>query len=242
MLYFKSLLVVFIVCLVSIQPTMASQVTYHPAIPGPGGEPAWASYVFNFAAFPLGQETGFSETVGDLTITYTSPNDPSAFKTINSGDIPATPSLFPLLLGANGSSVLGISFSQSVYGIAVEYVTLGPGPIQMDLMSGGFGGNAVSTLSDSGTIPSGFIYPEGFLSLLPVCVCDNFFDAVKLSDFTDPSFAIRSIVVARQIPEPPTLALFGIGLVTLRRSNRSATIIRGSANQFLITVRNRAKN
>jgi hypothetical protein len=224
--YLKSLLVIIIACVVSIQTTMASQIVYHPA--GPGGESAWAAYFIDFAAFPPGQGTGFSETIGDLTVTYTAPNDPSAFITVNSGDIPATSSPFPLLLGMVGSSVLEISFSQSLFGIAVKYVTLGPGPIQMDLLSGGFGGNVVGTLSDSGTIPSGLIYPEGSLNLLPVCVCDNFFDAVKLSDVTDPSFAIRSIVVARQIPEPPMLALFAIGLaglVTLRRSNQSATII-----------------
>lgn len=102
----------------------------------------------------------------------------------------------------------------------MEYVTLGPGPIQMDLMSGGFGGNVVGTLSDSGTIPPGLIYPEGFLSLLPLCVCDNYFDAVVLSDFTDPSFAIRRIIIAQQLPEPPTFAMFGIGLAVLAAFRR----------------------
>lgn len=71
MLYFKSLLVVIIACLMLTQPTVASQVTYYPGIPGV--EPPWAVYILDFATFPPGQEMGFSETVGDLTVTLLTP-------------------------------------------------------------------------------------------------------------------------------------------------------------------------
>ncbi|MDD5036410.1 MAG: PEP-CTERM sorting domain-containing protein [Methylococcaceae bacterium] len=227
MLYLKSILAAIIVCLVAAHPTLASEVTHYPGIPGT--EPAWDQYVFDFRAFPLGMETGFSETIGDLTITYTAPDYPFVFKTVDSRSIPSRPSPFPLLLGEASPSVLGISFSHPVFGIGIEYVPLGPGSIQMDLMSGGIGGSVVGPRSESGAIPPGLIYPEGFINRLPLCVCDNYFDAVLLSDMTDPTFAVRKIVVVKKVPEPPTPAMFGAGLAVLAalRRRKSARSVRG---------------
>jgi hypothetical protein len=218
---FKSVLLVALACQVATQPTAASQVTNRPAIPGFQAE--WNFYEFDFTAFPLGTTTEFSETVGGLTITYSAPNDPFAFRTVDSGDIPATSSPFPWLLGDAGSSVLEISLSHPVFGIGVEFLTLGGGPILMDLLSDGLDGTLVGGIGAVGGTPPGLIYPEGFASLLPVCVCANYFDAVRLSDLTDPSFAVHRIVVARRVPEPPMFAILGIGLValmTVRRSKR----------------------
>jgi hypothetical protein len=173
----------------------------------------WTEFILDFTSFPLGTATTFTETVDGFAVTYVA-NDPFAFKTVDSEDIPVSPSTFPWLLGEAGSSSLGIIFSHAVFGVAIEFATLGPGPIQMDLMSGGLGGSVVATLSQSGSIPGGLIYPEGFLSLLPTCICPNYFDAVRLTDSSDPSFAIRRIFVAKT-PEPATLAMFGVGLALL---------------------------
>jgi hypothetical protein len=201
----KYAVALMIACILAVSSAFASEVSYFPG---------YAQYVFDFGAFPPGRTTPFSETVGNLTISYTAPDDPSAFRTADSAGIPASRSL-PWLLGRPGSSILEFTLSRPVFGVAVEYLTLGPGPIRMDLRSGGLGGSIIRTRSDSGDAPSGLIYPEGFISLLPVCVCPNDFDAVRLSDSTDPSFAIRRVYVAENVPEPSTLAFLAVGLAIL---------------------------
>ena len=147
--------------------------------------------------------------MGDLTISYTAPNDPGAFMTVESTSLPVSPSQFPWLLGREGSSTLEFTLSRPIFGVAVECVTLGPGPIRMDLLNGGLGGSVIRTQSASG--------PVGVLSLLPVCICPNDFDAVRLSDWTDPNFAVGRIFLAESVPvpEPPALPLLTVGLTML---------------------------
>lgn len=204
MLSLRSVIFFLIACVTVAQPTTASTLTHFPG---------WTLYDVDFSAFPVGTPTPFSETIGDLNIVYTAPNDPFAFATVNSQDIPASSWPFPLLLGGASSLTLGIRFTEPVFGILVEFVTLGPGPIQMDLLSGGLSGTVVGSRSESGVIPPGMIYPEGFISMLPVCICTNYFDAVRLS--SDSRFATRRMLVAQSVPEPATLAMFSIGLVLL---------------------------
>jgi hypothetical protein len=132
---FKSVFFAVIACLVASGPAAASHVTYYPATPG--FEPPSAFYDFDFSAFPLGTATGFSETVGSFTITYTAPNDPFAFRTVDSGDIPATSSPPQWLLGETGSSVLEVSFNHRVFGVGVEFLVFGDTPISMSLLREG---------------------------------------------------------------------------------------------------------
>jgi hypothetical protein len=200
----RSVIFLLIACLAAAQPVTASTLTHFPG---------WTSYDVDFSAFPVATPTPFSETIGDLNVVYTAPDDPFAFATVNSQDIPASPWPFPLLLGGAGSLTLGIRFTEPVFGILAEFVTVGPGPIQMDLLSGGLSGIVVGSRSESGVIPPGLIYPEGFISMLPVCICPNYFDAVRLS--SDSRFAIRRMLVTQSLPEPTTLAMFSIGLVLL---------------------------
>ena len=202
MLSFRSAIVLLIACLGAVPPAMASTLTTFPG---------FHLYDFNFSAFPIGVTSPFAETLGDFTILYSAPNDPFAFATVNSADIPASPGSFPLLLGGAGSSTLHLSLSHSAFGAFVEFVSLGPGPIQMDLLRGGLGGTVIESRNESGVIPPGLIYPEGFISLLPVCVCPNSFDAVTLS--SDSNFAVRRISIAQNVPEPATLGLLSIGLL-----------------------------
>jgi hypothetical protein len=174
--------------------------------------PNFSEYVIDFSAFPLGTTTPFSETVGSLTIFYSAPNDPGAFRTVE-----ASPSPFPWLQGKEGSSALGLTLSRPAFGVGVEYLTLGPGPIRMDLMSGGLAGSIVRTQSASGG--------QGFISFLPVCICPNDFDAILLSDLTDPSFAVQKMYIVQSgidVPEPSALALLAVGLVMLVAIDRLA--------------------
>lgn len=189
-----------IACFLAAPSALASEISYFPG---------YTVYAVDFGAFSAGITTPFSETVGDLTITYIAPNDPSAFRTVDSTSLPVTPSLSPWLLGREGSSTLEVTLSRPVYGAAVEYLTLGPGPIQMDFMSGGLGGSIIRTRSESA--------PAGFIGFVPVCICPNDFDAVRLSHLTDPSFAIGRILLAESVavPEPTALALLAVGLAML---------------------------
>ena len=199
MLCFRSAAVLLIAFLATSRPSMASTLVHFPG---------FTLYDFDFSAFPLGMTTPFSETIGGLTIHYSAPGDPFAFST---GNIPGYPSPSPLLLGPPGSSTLQMSLSQSAFGALVEFVSLGPAHIQMDLLSGGPGGTVVG--SQSVVIPPGPMYQEGGISLLPVCICPNIFDAVTLS--SDSSITVSRIGIAQNVnmAEPTTLAMLSIGLL-----------------------------
>jgi hypothetical protein len=207
MSFCKYAVVPVIACLGAAPPAFASEVSYFPQ---------FVQYVVDFGAFPLGTGTPFSETVGSLTIFYSAPNDPGAFQTVDSTSIPASSSPLPWLLGKQGSSALGLTLSRPAFGVGVEYLTLGPGPIQMDLVSGGLGGSITRTQSAGG--------PQGFISFLPVCICPNDFDAILLSDSTDPSFAIQRVYIVESyipgVPESSALALLAVGLVMLAAMGR----------------------
>ena len=90
----------------------------------------------------------------------------------------------------------------------------------MDLLTGGLFGSVIASLSGFGTIPTGLTYPEGIISMMPVCVCANNFDAVRLSDLNGQGFGVHRILVAQQVPEPLTAAILGLGLAGLGFSRR----------------------
>ena len=207
----KTLLVV-IMGLLMAQPTQASRVGYYPWSKHVMAE---ADYVFDFTAFPLGMETGFSETIGDFTITYSTPDEQPAFKLVNGADIPATRS-FPWLLSQAASSILDIRFSQQAYWVGVEYVILGEGSLTKTEIRNSRYEPYRWSFDFHGAIPSGLIYPEGFSDFQPLCVCANSIDAVVLSDTTDAGFGVRRIFVGvAQVPEPSTPVMVGIGLAAM---------------------------
>ena len=199
MLSFRSAAVLLVVCLATARPSMASTLIRFPG---------FTLYNFDFTAFPDGMATPFSETIGGLTIDYSALDDRFAFSI---GNIPGYPSPSPLLLAPPGSSTLQMSLSQSAFGALVEFVSLGPAHIHMDLLSGGPSGIVVG--SQSVVIPPGPMYQEGGISLLPVCICPNSFDAVTLS--SDSSLAVSRIGIAQNVnmAEPTTLAMLCIGLL-----------------------------
>ena len=183
---------------------LASSVTYFPGMPGL--EPPSAVYMLDFTAFPPGLPAPFAETVDRLTVTYT-PLVPGTFATQSAAAIPTEPAPDPVLLGS--SPVLFVSFDAPVYGIAAAFLTQGPGPIVMDLLSGG---TVVGTVSATGAVPPGLVYPEGLIGLIPACVCANYFDSVVFTDLGDPAFAIRYLEVFQNLPEPSGIGLLAASL------------------------------
>jgi hypothetical protein len=210
--------------LVPAADAFASSVTYFPGIPGV--EPPSAVYILDFTALPGGLPTPFEETVGNLTVTYTS-LVPAAFTTQPATAIPTEPSPSPVLFGSSlpsAAPVLVVSFSSRIYGIGAAFLTQGPGPIVM-----GVNGH-LNGISASGVVPPGLVYPEGFIALIPTCVCASDINSVLFYDVGDPAFTIRYIQVFQSIPEPSSIGLLAAGLssftILYRRQRRARRMVR----------------
>lgn len=172
--------------------------------------PLSASTVFTFDSDITGTAPTFTDTVGGLSVTFTSPSDPNGF-TIG-------PSTFSALTGqiladgpGNASPLpLTLTFSAPLTSISLLFATnSGTGvPLFLNAYSGGAGGTLVGTASASGAIPPGFGFPEGSLSFGGVV-----FDTIVLSS-TAIDFAIDN-VSATLTPEPGGwgTAALGLGLI-----------------------------
>ena len=205
-----TLLTILVLC---AQLALASEVVY----PAPG-EIAVAYHFFDFAAFPVGTSTPFSETIvgspyGPMTITY-DVGDQGA------GDFLVAP--LPVLGQALVSDpslppgTLLIRLSRPVYGIGVEVDTFGSGVIHLDFFSHG-------TFLFTQT----FMMDVGFAGGLPLSVQANSIDALAVhagADVFNPAFfGIGQVFATENVPEPGTAALFVggfVGLALLRRGSR----------------------
>lgn len=191
--------------------SLASSVIYYPGFGG-GVEPPWALYSLDFSAFQLGSSTPLSETVGSLTVSYSAPNDPSAFSIVAGSAVPGGTSNAPALLGAPGSDTLLISFSSQLFGLGMRFAATGVGPITLTFLLGGVDGKVVASTTESDLF--------GHIGLLPVCVCDNYFDAAILTGPNLQSFALLDMIAVRVVPEPSTVLLLALGLVTVHLGRR----------------------
>ncbi len=168
-----------------------------------------ASTVFNFDSDAIGTNTQFSDTVNGLTATFLSSADPGGFA--------IEPTIFDTLtgnvLGSPGSSgaqdiALEIDFNQNLSDLSMLFATSDFGPASPFTLTAYLGSTQVGSISATGAVPNGFIFPEGTIEFTGTA-----FNSVVLSS-PALDFAIDD-VAATTAPEPGTWVLLGLGLGAL---------------------------
>ena len=174
-----------------------------------------AGTLFTFDTDTPGTSTTFTDTVGGLSATFSSPSDPGGF-TVTSGffsSLTGNVLLDPGPAGAD-SIPLTVSFSSPLSNISLLFATnSGAGVfLVLDAFSGA---TLVGTASASGTVPGGFTFPEGALSF-----GGPTFDSIVLSS-SALDFAVDSID-ATPTPEPSSWGSSALGLGLLCYAYRRA--------------------
>jgi len=170
---------------------------------------------FNLDGVAAGTGTPLTLTSDGISATLSSAADPGGFDialsffSFTSGNVILTP-------GPAGACCLAldIKFSQTMTSFSAPFGTDGLGPLALlaELSGASIGGTTAV-----GMVTGDFNFPEGTISFSGAA-----FDQIVLSDSTDPYFAIGSFAAAgpTNVPEPNTLALFGLGLVGVGLSRR----------------------
>jgi hypothetical protein len=168
-----------------------------------------ADAVFDFNSVPIGTATPFSVTVNGLTATFSSPADPGGFEVTSGFGLFAPPLNGNVLLdpGPSGASgiPLDISFSQNLSTLTVDFATEALGSFGITANEGTVGQGEVGS---SGTIPTGFTFPQGTVSFHG----GPFNNVVLTTSFSPPPyFAIEDltavVAVVVSTPEPSSFYL-----------------------------------
>jgi hypothetical protein len=167
-----------------------------------GAVPAFSDIVFTFNSDTIGTATTFSDTVSGLTATFSSPADPGGFEVGNPGPF-APPfsgySLFDSLLSANATNIaLDVAFSSNLSQVSMDFATDGSGPFDLSAYEGAA---LVGMATETGSIPTGHIYPQGVITFDGAV-----FDKLVLTapSGNTPFFAIDNLDA---VPEPISLLL-----------------------------------
>ncbi len=168
----------------------------------------------------LGAGTPLQVLAGDITLSFSSAPDARAFGVI--GTVFAT--LGPVVLDNSDlvQSALTISFSRAVDVFSASFATAdfdSPTPLTLTAY---LGANQVGGAAATGTVPAGYIFPEGVIAFSATS-----FDRIVLADVLADGFAIGNIA----IPEPGSLMLLAAGVAALavRRLRRGAIAALGVA-------------
>jgi hypothetical protein len=170
---------------------------------------AHGTTVFNFDNDSPGTATGFTDTVGGLSATFSSNDDPGGFVVYQSIFQTLTGNVLgdPGPAGQDGL-MLSVGFNQALSAVALSFATSDfstPSPLTLDAY---YNGTLVGTATQTGQFLSGGTFPEG-----EIAFASGPFNSFTLSS-TATDFAIDNIAVANAaIPEPASLALFGLGLM-----------------------------
>jgi len=171
-----------------------------------------ASTIFNFDNDNLGTSTTFTDTVGGVSATFSSSADPGGFVVF--------PTIFNTLTGnvlgdpgpaGQDGLALDVGFSQTVYGLTLDFATADFGAASPLTLTAFENGNPVGTASSTGSVPNGFTFPEGELDFAGAA-----FNSIVLST-PGTDFAVDNIAVSETAatPEPSSLLLLGTGLLLL---------------------------
>ena len=179
--------------------------------------------IFNFNSDAVGKATAFTDTdtVSGLSATFTSSGDPGGFV--------VGPTFFATLTGnvlldpgpaGLNNLTLTIAFSAPQASLSMNFATNSVGGVPFDL-SAFNGATGVGSSTATGTVPLGFIFPEGVMSFSGPA-----FNRVVLSAPTALDFAIDNVNVnVSAVPEPGSLSLVAFsglfGAIVITRLRRA---------------------
>jgi hypothetical protein len=173
------------------------------------GAAANASTIFNFDGDSLGTSTTFTDTVGGLSATFSSPGDPGGFVIY--------PTIFDTLtgnvLGDPGPAGLDdlsltIAFSQDLSAVSLDFATSDFNTASPITLTAYQNSQMIGSMLAMGTVPDGFFFPEGQIGF-----SSGAFNRIVIST-TAPDFAVDNIA-AIATPEPALFPLLGLGLIAI---------------------------
>jgi hypothetical protein len=167
-----------------------------------------AASIFDFENNSIGTATGFTDTVGGLSATFSSNGDPGGFVVY--------PSVFQTLTGnvlgdpgpaQQDNLTLTVAFNESLSAVVLDFATSDfstPSPLTLDAY---FNGSLVGTTTQVGQFLQGGTFPEGEIAYT------GLFNSFTLSS-TATDFAVDNIAAQATVtPEPGTLPILAIGLI-----------------------------
>jgi hypothetical protein len=165
--------------------------------------------VFDFETTPLGTVTPISVTSGGLTAQFSSPDG---------GVFVIVPTFFSSLTGQVlldndlAQHTLLVAFSHPLTAISLNFALNAPGnPAATLSLAAMNGATLVGSTSASGSVPPGFLFPEGVLTFVGGPF-NNVAITSSAQDFAVDNIAVRQ---ATAVPEPVTLALLLPGVLLL---------------------------